>query len=355
MKKTICLLLSIFIISAFTACGDNNALQEEIPYPEVLEESEELENEEPAEPDSGEWISEGFFVIGTTLYDAKGEPFVMRGVNYPHTWFKDQLDTALPAIAQTGSNTVRVVLANGEQWRRDSVEDVLRIIELCKELEMIAVLEVHDATGRNDVDDLMKAVEYWIEIKDILIGNEAYVIVNIANEWFGRWDSAGWRDGYLEAIPALREAGIRNTLMVDAAGWGQYPRSVHEMGREVFEADELGNTIFSIHMYEYAGKDEKTVKDNINRALAVDVPVVIGEFGHRHHDGEVAFLTILSYCEEIGAGYLGWSWKGNSGGVEYLDIALEWDGSVLSADWGEILINSEFGIKRTSKKCTVFA
>lgn len=30
----------------------------------------------------------GFYVSGTTLYDATGSPFVMRGVNHAHTWYK---------------------------------------------------------------------------------------------------------------------------------------------------------------------------------------------------------------------------------------------------------------------------
>ncbi|MFR2154367.1 MAG: hypothetical protein ACLS48_06625 [[Eubacterium] siraeum] len=36
----------------------------------------------------------------------------------------------------------------------------------------------------------------------------------------------------------------------------------------------------------------------------------------------------MKYCQGNGIGYIGWSWKGNSGGVEYLDIANSWDGSV---------------------------
>jgi mannan endo-1,4-beta-mannosidase len=142
--------------------------------------------------------------------------------------------------------------------------------------------------------------------------------------------------------------------MIDAAGWGQYPKSIFDYGREVFESDVLANTMFSIHMYEHSGGTPEVVKSNIDSALAIGVPVVIGEFGHKHHDGYVAFETILSYSEEVGIGYIGWSWKGNGGGVEYLDIALEWDGSILSEDWGEILINSEFGIRNTGRKATIF-
>jgi mannan endo-1,4-beta-mannosidase len=297
----------------------------------------------------------GFSVEGTVLYDANGNPFVMRGINYPHTWFKDRKTVALPAIAATGSNTVRIVLSNGVQWSRDCIDTVEWLIEMCRELEMIAVLEVHDATGSDKIEDLMAAVEYWIDIKDVLIGNEAYVIVNIANEWYGGWNSRGWAAGYEQAIPALREAGIRNTLMVDAAGWGQFPQSIHQRGRRVFEADELANTIFSIHMYEYAGADEATVRENIDKVSELDLVVLVGEFGHRHYDGEVDFIAILAHSEYRNTGYLGWSWKGNYSGVAYLDIALDWAGERLSEDWGEILVNHpQYGIRATSTKATVF-
>ena len=283
----------------------------------------------------------------------------MRGVNHAHTWFKGERNTALTAIAATGSNTVRIVLSNGRQWTKDSQAEVQWLVNRCKELGMVAVLEIHDATGRNDEADLMAAVDYWIEIKDVLIGNEAYVIVNIANEWYGDWNTAGWRNGYLKAIPALRNAGIKNTLMVDCAGWGQYPQSLFDGGKAVFEADTLANTMFSIHMYEYAGGTSAMVRDNIDRALALNVPLVIGEFGHKHTGNsvtqDVAFQEILAYCKEKSVGYLGWSWKGNGSPVEYLDIAITWNGSTLSSDWGEILINhATNGIKATSVRATVF-
>jgi mannan endo-1,4-beta-mannosidase len=341
----------------FAAWGEGNAAKITRVYLDITAQDTPDVPDTPDPPQS-KYKYEGFSVQGTTLLDANGNPFVMRGVNHAHTWFRNQLNVALPAIAATGSNTVRIVLSNGERWQRDSAESVRRIIEMCKELEMIAVLEIHDATGRNNADDLMKAVDYWIQIKDELIGNEPYVIVNIANEWRGDWNGAAWRDGYTQAIPRLREAGIKNTLMVDAAGWGQHAASVRDFGRAVFESDVLGNTMFSIHMYEVAGRNAATVRSAIDGALAINVPLVIGEFGHKHGDAntvhDVAFMEILSYCEEKNVGYLGWSWKGNSAAVAYLDIAVEWDGSVLSADWGEILVNSVFGIRNTSKVCTIF-
>lgn len=168
----------------------------------------------------------------------------MRGVNHAHTWYKNDLATAIPAIAATGSNTVRIVLSNGSKWSLDTLADVQNILKLCDQYKMIAMLEVHDATGSDNTSDLNAAVNYWISIKDALIGKEDRVIVNIANEWYGSWNTATWASGYQAAIPALRNAGIKNTLVVDAAGWGQYPQSIFTSGQAVFNSDTL-KTLFS--------------------------------------------------------------------------------------------------------------
>lgn len=191
-------------------------------------------------------------------------------------------------------------------------------------------------------------------MKSVLSGTEKYVIVNIANEWCGTWNGSAWADGYKSAIQSVRNAGITNMLMVDCAGWGQYPDSIKDYGKSVFNADSQKNTVFSIHMYEYAGGNASTVRNNIDNALNIGVPVVIGEFGGQHTNGDVDEATIMSYCTSKGVGYLGWSWKGNNSDMSYLDIANSWDGSSLSS-WGNTLINGSNGIKATSKTCSVYS
>lgn len=296
----------------------------------------------------------GFRVEGTKLLDANGNEFIMRGVNHAHNWYPIQDLVSLTAIAEAGCNTVRIVCGSGYKYHKDSAATLSALIQKCKELKMIAVLEVHDITGSNDISALEQVVDYWIEVKDALIGNEAYAILNIANEWVGSRSSATWHEGYRAAIPRLREAGIKNTILVDAAGWGQYGTSIADYGAEVLNADPERNTMFAVHMYGTAGKNPQTIESNITGATDQELCIIVGEFGHTHSDGDVDEGYILQYCDANDIGYLGWSWKGNGGGVGYLDIAVTWDGSVLSEDWGEILIGSEYGIKATSEICSVF-
>lgn len=297
---------------------------------------------------------DGFKVDGTKLFDANGNEFIMRGINHAHAWYLKEDTTAIKAIAETGANTVRIVCSDGQQWTKDSEEMLETVIDLCIDNEMIAVVEVHDATGKDDISALRHVTDYWIEMKDALIGKEQYVILNIANEWTGSWNSTLWSDGYVEAIPKLREAGIKNTLLIDAGGWGQFGKSIHDYGVDVFNSDPDKNTMFAVHMYGTAGKNKQTIENNLANVTNKGLCVIVGEFGYDHTDGDVDEDYIMEYCQKNGIGYLGWSWKGNSGGVEYLDIANAWDGSVLSPDWGEKLINGENGIRKTSVKCSVF-
>lgn len=326
----------------------------------------------------------GFKVDGAKLLDAKGNEFIMRGINHAHTWYKDQLETAIPAIAKTGANCVRVVLSNGNVWTKDEKADVEKIIKLCEDNKLVAVLEVHDATfgtnenGKNvqdSIDDLQLCADYWIEMKDVVNAHLDTVIVNIANEWHkGDWcRPEEWADGYKTVIPKLREAGIKNTLMVDCDGCGQYVRCIYgdddkdkpAYAPEVLAADPDKNTMFSMHMYENAAASEDVVKGHIDGAIGTGVCFIVGEFANTRSakKDNVADDAVTAYCTEKNIGYIAWSWKGNTPEkisknealpFSVMDMTEEWDGSKLTTDWGDKVVNGENGIKKTSKVCTVF-
>ncbi len=298
--------------------------------------------------------SNGFQVSGTILYDGNGNEFVMRGVNYPHAWFSSEYKTAIPAIANKGFNCVRIVVSNGQKWSKTSYNELDELISTCKQNHLVAILEVHDATGADDTYSLDQAVNYWIEMKALLQQNESYVIVNIANEWYGTWDDGtSWKNGYISAIRKLREAGINNTLIVDCAGWGQYPQVIFDHGTSVLQADTQNNTMFSIHMYEYAGGNSNTVKNNMDQVLNKNLCLTIGEFGGYHTNGDVDEDEIMRYGNSKNVGWIAWSWKGNNSDLNYLDLSYDWEGNNLT-EFGNRVIYGTDGIQQTSKVCSIF-
>ncbi len=295
----------------------------------------------------------------------------MRGVNYPYAWFHRQHDTQqqFQAIAATGANTVRVVLATGDQWTKTSGTELTAIISAAKANKLVAVLEVHDATGYGESEAAPhpeKMLEYWksAEILNAINGQEAYVIVNIANEPFGNNTSDEWEAFHSMAVAELRAAGIEHTFIVDAPNWGQDWDNCMRDGKNssqtmtcdaqvVYDADPDHNTVFSVHMYDVYGSAD-VVRAYFDRFLSKGLPLLVGEFASDHGDsGNVDEDSIMALCEQHGVGYLGWSWSGNSGGLETLDITNSFDASSLTP-WGERLINGENGLKQTGTPCTCF-
>ena len=136
-------------------------------------------------------VEAGFSVNNGLLLDKYNNPFIMRGVNHAHTWYENETPQALQDIASVGANSVRIVLSNGEQtegWGKDSETTLTQIITQMKTLNLISILEIHDVTGfpeKVGSAPLSTAVDYWIEMQNALMGEEDYVIINIANEPFG--------------------------------------------------------------------------------------------------------------------------------------------------------------------------
>ncbi|MFD5947475.1 cellulase family glycosylhydrolase [Streptomyces collinus] len=298
----------------------------------------------------------GFRVQNGRLLEAGGNDFVMRGVNHAHTWYPDRI-SSLSHIKAKGANTVRVVLSNGDRWTRNDAADVTNVISQCKQNRLICVLEVHDTTGygeQSGATTLSRAADYWISLQSALAGQEDYVIVNIGNEPYGNTGYTAWTADTKTAIQKLRNAGLDHTIMVDAPNWGQdWAFTMRDNAASVFAADPDANTVFSIHMYGVFDTAAE-ITDYLNRFVTAKLPIVVGEFGHDHSDGNPDEDTILAVTQQLRLGYLGWSWSGNGGGVEYLDMVTNFDPDQLTS-WGQRLFNGANGIAATAKEAAIYS
>ncbi|KDN77219.1 beta-mannosidase [Streptomyces olindensis] len=298
----------------------------------------------------------GFRVENGRLLEASGNDFVMRGVNHAHTWYADRI-SSLAHIKAKGANTVRVVLSSGDRWTRNDTADVANVVSQCKQNRLICVLEVHDTTGYGEQSGavtLSRAADYWISVQSALTGQEDYVIVNIGNEPYGNTNYAAWTADTKAAIQKLRGAGFDHTIMVDAPNWGQdWAFTMRDNAASVFAADPDANTVFSIHMYGVFDTAAE-ITDYLNRFVTAKLPIVVGEFGHDHSDGNPDEDTILAVAQQLRLGYLGWSWSGNGGGVEYLDMVTNFDPNQLTP-WGQRLFSGANGIAATAKEAAIYS
>jgi len=304
----------------------------------------------------------GFFISNGKLVDNNGTPFIMRGINYPYTWYAWRGDAAvqqdLANIAATGSNVVRVVLSTGGQWARINGPQVAQVIEWCKALKMVAVLEVHDSTGWSEQTTavpISNATAYWTssDIRAAINGQENFVIINIANEPFGNNTSGSYVNDTSTAIRALRTAGITHNIMIDAANWGQdWSGTMRDNAMTLWNADTLRNLTFSVHMYEVY-QSVTTVSAYMQAFQTMNLPLVIGEFGPVNNGQFVDSESVIAQAQARGLGYIGWSWSGNGGSGTGLDMTVNFDPAQLTT-WGNRIVNGTSGIKSTSVYATVF-
>jgi mannan endo-1,4-beta-mannosidase len=300
----------------------------------------------------------GFSIQNGQLMDNNGVPFVMRGVNYPYTWFQSQpTQQDFAAMSATGANTVRIVLSTGGQWPRVAGAQVGQLIQWAKDHRMIAVLEVHDSTGwreQTTAVPISNAVAYWTsaDVRAAIDGQENFVIINIANEPFGNSTSANYVPDTMAAIQALRTAGLTHTIMIDAANWGQdWSNTMRDNAMQLWNADSRRNLLFSVHMYEVY----QTPAPIIAYMQAFDdmaLPLVIGEFGPQNNGQPVDVETVFSQAQQRGNGYLGWSWSGNGGCCVTLDMVTNF--STTFTSWGNRIVNGTHGIRATSVRASVF-
>ena len=296
--------------------------------------------------------TKGMYVSSGRPFYANGKELIMRGINHAHTWYRDET-SSFANIKNTGANTIRVVLSSGDRWPKNENSDVANVIQLCKTNNLVCILEVHDTSGfgeKSEAISLAKAVNYWKSIQSVLTGEEAYVIINIGNEPYGNINPGGWTSATINAIEELRNAEFDHMIMVDAPNWGQDSSFImRDNANAVFNSDPHKNTVFSIHMYGQFNTDRK-INSYLMYFINNGLPIVIGEFGHKHTDGNPDEDAIMARAKEYGIGYIAWAWSGNTGGVEYLDLVNNFNPNSLTW-WGCRLINGVNGIRGTSKYC----
>jgi mannan endo-1,4-beta-mannosidase len=295
----------------------------------------------------------GLHVSGTDVVEANGAKLVMRGINHEHTWFTNQT-SSFANIKAAGANTIRVVLSGG-RWTANTAADVTNVISLCKQNKLICVLEDHDTTGYGEdaaAYSLDQAVDYWISLKSVLVGQEDYVSINIGNEPIGNTNPQQWTAATTAAIQKMRSNGFQHLLMVDAPNWGQdWQFVMRDNAQTVLDADTQHNTILSIHMYSVFNTAASIVS-YLDYFKSKGWPLLIGEFGWQFASTEVDDQTLMSEAVARDIGYLGWSWAGNTDPI--LDMATGFDPANLST-WGERFINGANGLKANSKEASIYA
>ncbi len=286
----------------------------------------------------------GFFVLDGKLYDASGNEFIPIGANTAVFWQSEAMGMkSFPDIKKAGSNCVRIISvtnnsANSWSWQSNFTKQKA-CVKASVDNKLIPILEFHDVTCGNGYEtdtegkNLKKCVDYWCtpNLVSLCKQYEKYLIVNVANEWGPT--NVGFRDGYKKAITAMRTAGIKNTILIDAGGCGQNPGTLINYAQELIDFDPEKNILFAIHFYGNWMTKEKSkqswqyyVEDYLQLFKTKKLPVIVGEFGWTGAPDNFTLYDpqkIISECNKQGIGWLFWAWNSNPTET-YYDIVADY-------------------------------
>lgn len=284
----------------------------------------------------------GFFVLDGKLYDASGSEFIPIGANTAVFWQSEANGIkSFPDMKKAGANCARIISvtnnsANSWSWQSNFTKQKA-CVKACVDNKLVPILEFHDVTCGTGYDTdsegkfLKKVVDYWCtpDLVSLCTQFEKYLIVNVANEWGPA--NVNYRDSYKKAITAMREAGIKNTILIDAGGCGQNPTTLINFGQELLDFDPQKNILFAIHFYGNWMTKEKTkavwqyyVEDYLQQFKAKKLPVIVGEFGWTGAPDNFTLYdpkTIISECNKQGIGWLFWAWNSNPDETYYDIVA----------------------------------
>jgi len=302
--------------------------------------------------------------VGTTLYDANGKEFRIRGVNRCH------YDSCPPNINATHSNTMRWIMDFTQTSRMLTLAQQQNIDQ-----KVVVIPGNWDGTCNNDASVLDKMVDTWVSQVSQWKTIERYMIINIANEW-GPSNSTVWRDSYINAVQRLRAAGYTTTLQVTSGGCGQDNDDIVRYGKDVLNADPQKNVLFDQHIYGmwcWNSTDcqnwQISLQKGMDNLASTGLAVIVGEFGPGRNIGpSPTMLTpnqIMQAAEQRSMGWMAWAWDdpgcfgcSSAQGCENT-FTLSWDGvynssADLTSYGRQVIEDPMYGTLKLGVPATVF-
>jgi mannan endo-1,4-beta-mannosidase len=299
-----------------------------------------------------------FTVSGRSILDTDGDPVQLRGVNKMSVFDDNDPrgDNYFAQIAQSASNSVRIVWAIEDDQGRTNINDLAAVIANCTANKMLPMIELHDATG--DLSKLPTLADYWTrnEVLQVIFNAGGNLLVNIGNEVGDDGVTANeWVGAYTPVIRTMRNAGIRTPLVIDAPDFGKNLEVIVAGAASLLAVD--ANLIFSVHPYwpKNNGGDAAFIKSQFDAAFNANIALIIGEFSQWGAfngnnsvctgNGECDYNAIMTQASAHGFGWYAWEWgPGNEFGDDTglcakMNMTTNGNINTLQAGWATDVVN----------------
>lgn len=330
-------LFTLLAMSTLTACGGGGSINDSGSSGPVISP-----------------VTTEIAVNGTELRSTTGKRFIPRGINLQ---YGDNPTNAYPALAHIASANANIVRL---QLRKTTTAEQLKTaLDQIVAQGMVAMPMYweEDITCKSDAKALQSAVDtLWLTRWQAVLLDPAYagkIMLNIANEWGSSNDFPGYISTYKTVIGQFRAAGFQMPLVIDAADCGQNPASFVEQKRyaALQNADELKNIVFSVHAYNYRWNSVQKFEAILDSYQQLALPLLIGEFGDSEFEASssnnVDHLQLMASANQRNIGWIAWSWYGNGGGYEVLNMSENYGWALTRR--GDEIINSEPGLVKNAQ------
>ncbi|MDM9383863.1 cellulase family glycosylhydrolase [Chlorogloeopsis sp. ULAP01] len=285
---------------------------------------------------NGEALAQGRFkVVGNKILDPSNNEFVAKGVNingpnavWPHDMSRD--------VDKIGNSCWNFNLVRVNSWlfsagvrQYTSNNDIDKIVRTFTSRKIVVMFEAHDRTGGfYEGSDLTKLVD-WYRTLAKKYRNNPYVWFDVMNEpGTHKYDATArnkWLAVHQAVIKAIRDdAQADNLIIVEGTAWGQdagnWNSSSVPTGNSAILSDYASilnfggksykNIVFSIHVYDQWTFGDARFADYVDRVLALNIPLLVGEFGVKNGNMDVtpAMYSMYNVVKPRKVGRVVWHW-----------------------------------------------
>ncbi len=332
------------------------------------------------------------------LFNSCNQELVLNGVNYAAIddyYLVKHINAAnskLNQILSSGANAVRIQWVNDGTIRTNQGKDEVAslfhldtLLSRCGRNQVIPILCLFDQTYLGQTqnwaafDQLITS--FWIrkDVVNLIEKHKNYLIINLGNE-VGLWKNSTFSHQaaldsfvvhYRSAILAIRQAGIRVPIMIDAPDFGQNwdvfagSNSSGTVGQILLTTDPFHNIVFSVHSYWHfkpnevnnAGENLTAMVDELDQMQTQNLTYVFGEVANNQSPPtneckwELKYQDFLTLLQQRKIGWLAWTWNDDKCNLRQM-ANYDPQGNLNNrTDYGDsILLSSRYGLSKNAKR-----
>lgn len=253
-------------------------------------------------------------VEGAKLKNNKNQDFILKGISsHGIQWYSDILTyNNLKILKETWNiNVFRIAMYTTENGYISNKENIKqKLIEIANnviDLDMYVIIDWHTLTD-NDPNIYKAEAKLFFDEISTLYKDTPNVIYEICNEPNG--NSVNWNENIKpyaeEIIPIIRKNSPNSLIIVGTPSWCK------ELSPVAQNPLNYENILYSCHFY--AGTHKQELRNEIDKALNNNLPIIVSEWGTTDASGNGSVDTEetkkwIEFLKNKNISFINWSFS----------------------------------------------